>query len=118
MISGASTVDAFLETVSAEEKAVFKKLRKHLLADKAVVESMEYRMPTYKIGANMVGALNKQKQYLCLYLNSEAVDPHRAALKAAKLDCGKSCIRFKKLEQLPFPLAATMIKAAMKLAKT
>lgn len=117
MISTAPTVDAFLATVTPEEKAIFAKLRKHLRADKAVVESMEYRMPTYKIGANMVGALNKQKQYLCLYLNPAAVDPHRAELKAAKLDCGKSCIRFKKPEQLPLPLAATMIKSAIALAK-
>lgn len=96
---------------------MFAELRKQLTADKRVVESMTYRMPTYMIGENHVGALNKQKQYLCLYLNPEAIDPHRTELKAAKLDCGKSCIRFRKPEQLPMKLAATMIQAAIKLAK-
>jgi uncharacterized protein YdhG (YjbR/CyaY superfamily) len=117
MISAAPTVDAFLKTLAPDEQAVFAQLRKWLRSDQAVAESMEYRMPTYKIGAAMVGAFNKQKQYLCLYVNPAAADRHRAALKAAKLDCGKSCIRFKKPGQLPLDLAEQMIKRAIKLAK-
>lgn len=117
MISSEKTVDAFFRTLSAPDRAVLSRLRTLLTADAAVVESMKYRMPTYEIGANMVGGLNRQKNYLALYLNPAAVDPHRTALKAAKLDCGKSCIRFKRPEQLPLGLATKMIAAAIALAK-
>ncbi len=79
-----------------------------------VKESMEYRMPTYKTGENMVGAFNKQKNYLCFYANPKAVDPYRQEL--AHLACGKSCIRFKNPDELPLDVAAKIIKAAAKLA--
>ncbi len=117
MISQATTVDGFLNTLADDERAVFTKVRAWLKKSHSKVEeSMKYRMPTYLVGENMVGAFNKQKHYLCLYLNPEAVDPYRKELKAAGLDCGKSCLRFTKPEKLPLPLAAKIIKAAGKLA--
>ena len=117
MISQAATVAGFLKTVPAGERAIFAKIR--ILLKKShpkVKESMKYLMPTYEVGENGVGGFNKQKHYLCLYLNPEAVDPYRKELKAAGLDCGKCCIRFRKPEQLPLALAAKMIKAAGRLA--
>jgi uncharacterized protein YdhG (YjbR/CyaY superfamily) len=114
MISKAKTVEEFLNTVTDEERAVFAELREQFKADKRVIKSIEYRMPTYKIGKSMVGAFNKQKNYLCLYLNPVTVDPFRKALR--KLDCGKSCIRLKKPDNLPLDVAAQIIKAAAKLA--
>jgi len=117
VISKAKTVDAFLAGLPAEERAVFEKVRAMFRkGEPGVVESMAYGMPSYKVGEQSVGAFNHQKQYLCLYVNPEAVDPHRKALKALKLDCGKSCIRFKQPEQLPLDLAEKMIAAAVKLA--
>lgn len=118
MISQAATVDGFLNSLTDEERAVFAKIRALLKrAHPKVEESMKYRMPTYLVGQYHLGAFNKQKHYLCLYLNPEAVDPYRKELKAAGLDCGKSCLRFTKPEKLPLPLAAKIIKAAGKLAK-
>ncbi len=114
MISQAASVDEFLKTVTDEERAVFTKLRKLFKAGPKVEESMKYRMPTYMVGENMVGAFNRQKNYLCFYANPEAVDPYRKAL--GQLDCGKSCIRFKKPAELPLDVAAKIIKAAAKLA--
>ena len=117
MISRATTVDGFLNTVTDDERAVFSRIRRLLKqAHPKVAESMKYRMPTYLIDGEPFGAFNKQKQYLCLYLNPEAVDPYRKELKAAGLDCGKSCLRFTKPDKLPLPLAAKIIKAAGKLA--
>ena len=117
MISKAKTVEEFLAERPEEERAVFGAIRAMFKkAGPKVVESMDYGMPTYKVGEQSVGAFNQQKNYLCLYVNPAAVDPHRKALKALKLDCGKSCIRFKKPEQLPLDLAEKMIGAAGKFA--
>lgn len=117
MISAAPTVAAYLKTLAAEDRALFAKLRTLLRkSHPQVEESMKYRMPTYAVGESLIGAFNRQKQYLCLYLNPEAVDPFRKELKAAGLDCGKSCLRFTKPEKLPLPLAAKIIKAAGQLA--
>lgn len=118
MISAAPTVDAFLKTLSPRERTVFKKIRSLLKnAHPEVEESMKYRMPTYLVGEYHLGAFNKQKNYLCLYLNPEAVTAYRKELKAAGLDCGKSCLRFTKPDKLPLPLAAKIIKDAGRLAK-
>lgn len=115
MISGADTVEGFLKTVSPEERALFTKLRALLKkAHPKVEESMKYRMPTYLIGEKMLGAFNKQKNYLCLYVNPEAVKMHRKEL--GQLDCGKSCIRFTKPSDLPLDIAAKIIKQAANLA--
>jgi len=117
MISQAATVDDFLATLDPTERALFAKVRALLKkAHRRAEESMKYRMPTYLVGDYHLGAFNKQKNYLCLYLNPAAVDPYRKELKAAGLDCGKSCLRFRKPEQLPLTLAAKIIKDAGKLA--
>jgi len=117
MISQATTVDGFLNTVTDAERAVFTRLRSLLKkAHPKAVESMKYRMPTYMVGPVNLGAFNKQKHYLCLYLNPAAVEPYRKALTSAGLDCGKSCIRFSAPEKLPLELTAKMIKAAGRLA--
>ena len=115
MISQATTVDGFLAALSPEERAVFAKIRTLLKkCHPRVEESMKYRMPTYLAGENMIGAFNKQKNYLCLYVNPAAVDPYRKEL--GRLDCGKSCLRFRKPADLPLAVAAKIIKAAGKLA--
>ncbi len=116
MISKATTVDGFLNTVTDDERAIFTKLRSLLKkAHPKVEESMKYKMPTYLVGEYHLGAFNKQKNYLCLYLNPAAVDPHRKALTAAGLDCGKSCIRFSRPDKLPLDLVTKMIKSGAKL---
>ena len=117
MVSQVNTVDEYLKTVATAERAVFTKLRTLLKkAHPQAQESMKYRMPTYLVGGYHLGAFNKQKNYLCLYLNPEAVDPYRKELKAAGLDCGKSCLRFTKPEMLPLDLAAKIIRSAATLA--
>lgn len=117
MISKATTVDGFLNTVTDDERAVFERLRRLLKkAHPRVEESMKYRMPTYLVGDYHLGAFNKQKNYLCLYLNPVAIEPHRKALTAAGLDCGKGCLRFTKPEKLPLELATKIIKASGQMA--
>jgi uncharacterized protein YdhG (YjbR/CyaY superfamily) len=118
MISHAASVTEFLATLPANERKVFTKIR--ALFKKThpkVTESMKYRMPTYMVGEVMVGAFNKQKNYLALYLGKAALDPYRKELKALGMDCGGGCLRFRKPDQLPLALAAKMVKATKARAK-
>lgn len=63
-----------------------------------IKETMQYRMPTYELD-EVVCALASQKDYISLYMDVETVGEH--CEQFAHLDVGKSCIRFKKIEQLP-----------------
>ena len=115
MISKHETVDAFLAELSDDERTVFSKVRTLLKrASSDIQESMQYRMPTYLLAGEPFGAFNKQKNYLCVYLPPEAIDPFRKELKSRGLDCGKSCIRFKKPADLPVDLIAAIIEAGTK----
>ncbi len=114
MVSKAPDVDAFLVGQPAEERAVFSRLRAEF-RKAGVSETMRYGMPCYHIGTELVGGFNRQKHYLCLYTNPEALSPHRAAL--GRIDCGKGCIRFRRPADLPLPVAVKIIRAAVRLAR-
>ncbi|MFZ4828468.1 MAG: iron chaperone [Phototrophicaceae bacterium] len=72
-----------------------------------LTEGMDYGMPTYSSDGKWIVALASQKNYMALYMDMEQVEHHRAEL--GKLDCGKSCIRFTKLEKLPLDVIATIL---------
>lgn len=116
MISKAKTVDAFLAKLPEDERHVFAILRQMVKEEcPAVEESMTYGMPTYMLNGQQLLAFNRQKNYLCLYANPEAVALHREGLK--HLDCGKSCVRFKKPSDLPLDVAHDIVCDAVRLAK-
>lgn len=63
-----------------------------------------------------LAALASQKQYMALYLNSVYGDQdtdrwfrERWAMTGKKLDMGKSCVRFRRLEDLPLDLIGETI---------
>ena len=61
-------------------------------------ETMEYRMPTFKKGVTYC-AMASQKHYMAIYImNTKLLRKYRNDLK--HLNLGKSCIRFKKLDDL------------------
>ena len=72
------------------------------------VEDLRYGMPTYSTNDQVVVAMASQKNHMSLYMDMELVEAHRAEL--GKLKCGKSCIRFKRLEDLPLPVIATILQ--------
>ena len=71
-------------------------------------ETMKYRMPTYEYGPGVLCAFASQKHYMSLYVEIEAVEQHREEL--AGLNVGKSCIRFRRLEQLPLDTVRTILE--------
>ncbi|KAA3643135.1 MAG: DUF1801 domain-containing protein [Chloroflexi bacterium] len=113
--SKAPTVDAYLNEIPSERVEAIKKVRALIKkSGPKADENMDFGMPTYKFGENMYAALASQKHYMALYANSQVIEEHKQAL--AHLNCGKSCIRFKSLDDLPLETIQTILKESAKRA--
>jgi uncharacterized protein YdhG (YjbR/CyaY superfamily) len=99
MQSKATTPKAYLDELPEDRRKAISKLRT-LIRKTApdAVEGMDYGMIVYTMGS-MLCALASQKQYMALYADVAVVEAHRHRL--GKLNCGKSCIRFRNLDELP-----------------
>lgn len=112
MVTDRQSKDAasYLAQLPSARRAALETLRAMILqAAPEAQESMQYGMPTYTYPGGMF-ALAAQKNYLSLYMDVNVVENHRAEL--GKLSIGKSCIRFKRLEQLPLETIQTMLVEA------
>ena len=118
--SKAETVEEYLAELPPERAAVVEELRDLVLANlpDGVEEAMNFGMISYEIPLSrypdtyngqplMYAALAAQKHHYALYLHSVYADEEvESALRDAyreagiKLDAGRSCVRFKRLEQL------------------
>jgi hypothetical protein len=133
MQSKAATVDEYLAALPADRRAVVAAVRQHILdnLDDEYEEGMLYGMIGYYVPHRiypagyhcdpkqplMFAALASQKNYLSLYLmcaygDAELGKWFRDAWKKSgkKLDMGKSCIRFKKLDDLALDVVAEAIR--------
>jgi uncharacterized protein YdhG (YjbR/CyaY superfamily) len=101
-------VDAYLEKLEPERRRALEALREIILESALEAEeSMKYRMPTY--GDDLVVcAMAAQKHYMSLYLDTELVEKYRSKLD--HLNLGKSCVRFRKLEDLPLDVIQKILK--------
>ena len=70
-------------------------------------EDMRYGMPSYAQKDEVVVTLASQRHYMSLYMDMELVEGYRDRLGG--LDCGKSCIRFKHLDDLPLDVIAAIL---------
>ncbi len=70
---------------------------------------------TYNGQPLAIAALASQKRYMALYLNCEYASPtdfrERWEATGRRLDMGKSCVRFKKLEDVALDVVAETIAA-------
>ena len=71
-------------------------------------ERMMYGMPVFAVGENGGFALASQKQYIALYVPPAVRSQYAGALKG--LDCGKSCIRFRKPADIDFALVERLVR--------
>ncbi len=107
--SAAASVDDWFAEVDPKRKPALEAVRaiavKHL---GAASERMSYGMPAYGRGdADPAFAFNSQKQYISLYVSPRVHALHAEAMKG--LDAGKSCIRFRKPEQIDLELLDKML---------
>ncbi|RME83876.1 MAG: DUF1801 domain-containing protein [Caldilineae bacterium] len=107
-----STFGSFAEYVDAQPDNRREALRvvRDLILETVpdAVESMRYGMPTYDVAGDFLAALASQKHYLSLYVDSETLAAHREDF--GHLNCGKSCIRFRRLEQLPLEAVRRVLR--------
>ena len=128
MKSNAKTVDEYIADLPEDKQGVIIELRNLVLKNlpAGYQESMTWGMPTYEVPLEMFkdtynkkplmyAALALQKNNFTLYLASMyldgSLDEFQRAYRATgkKPDMGKSCIRFKKLEDLPLDFLAKHI---------
>jgi len=128
MQSKATTVDAYLAELPEERQKSIEKLRKVIKKNlpKGFKESMGYGMMGWSVPHSIYPAgyhcnpkdplpfmgLASQKNSINLYHMGFYADPKllkwfqeaHAKASAKKLDMGKSCIRYKKAEDIPYDL--------------
>ena len=112
MTSRAETVDGFLAALPEDRRAVLAPLRDAVRkAAPSAVETMDHGMPCWKLGDQMLCALNAQKHHFAFYIDASAHEACAGLLEG--LDRGKSCIRFQRAEQLPAATVAELVKARL-----
>ena len=129
MQSHATTVDEYLSELPDGRREAIGRVRQTILANlpQGYEEAMNWGMITYQVPLEtcpdtyngeplMYAALASQKNHMAVYLtgiymSDEARAKFEAAYKATgkPLDVGKSCVRFKKLEDLPLQLIGESI---------
>ncbi|HSH39918.1 MAG TPA: DUF1801 domain-containing protein [Chthoniobacterales bacterium] len=111
MKSNATTVAEYVGELPAERQAALKKVRSLIRkAGPKPTESIHYGMPVYDVN-HLVCGLASQKNYMALYVcEPEIVDAHRDAL--GKLNCGKGCIRFRTVDELPLDAISQILEEA------
>ena len=110
-------VDEYLQNLAPERQAALAKLRS-LVFEVApdAVETMKYKMPTYEYGNGVLCAFASQKHYMSLYMDTGVVEKYREELTSFSI--GKSCIRFRKLDQLPLDTIKRMLEETVQIRRS
>lgn len=127
-----TTIEEYIESISEEKRSAVIMLRETIIANlpEGFAEVMQYKMPTYVVPHSIYPkgyhckptdqlpflSFAAQKNFvslyhLALYMDKELFDWFVAEYPKhckTKLDIGKSCIRFKKLNDIPFELIAEL----------
>lgn len=129
MQSSASTVAQYLSELPADRRVAIEAVRQTILANlpAGYEEAMNWGMISYQVPLQrypdtyngkplMYAALASQKNHMAVYLtanygNDEARHRFEAAYRATgkRYDVGKSCVRFRKLDDLPLALIGESI---------
>jgi hypothetical protein len=134
MQSNATTVASYLEEIPEERKEAFLKLRDTILTNipKGFSEQLSYGSLGYVVPQSIYPkgyhcdpklplpfiALASQKNFIALYHMGIYAKPELLNWfvseypkhSAQKLDIGKSCIRFKRMDRIPFDLIAAFVQ--------
>ena len=134
MQSTATSIEAYLQEIPEDRKDAFTKLRETILENipKGFVEQMSYGMIGYVVPHSIYPGgyhcepklplpfvnIASQKNFIALYHMGIYAKPELLKWFVSeypkhskqKLDMGESCIRFKKMDQIPFDLIAELVQ--------
>ena len=131
MRSEAKSVSEYINSLPEDRKQAIQKVRKVILDNlpKGIEENMNWGMISYEVPLSihpdtynkkplMFAALASQKNHMAVYLsgiysNDKLREQFIADYKATgkRMDMGKSCVRFRKLDDLPLELVSKAIAA-------
>jgi uncharacterized protein YdhG (YjbR/CyaY superfamily) len=129
MQSDAKTVEEYLASLPEDRRAALEAVRKKILENlpEGYDEVMNWGMIAYEVPLEtcpdtyngkplMYAALGSQKNHMAVYLTGTYMDDGareefeaRYRNTGKRMDMGKSCVRFRKLEDLPLPLIGEAI---------
>lgn len=133
MAAPATTVTAYLDSLDDDRKAALKKLRTTIKKNlpKGFKEVINYNMPSYVVPHKLYPdgyhcspelplpfmSFASQKNFVALYHMGLYADAKMLAWfkkeypkhVKTKLDMGKSCIRFKKMDAIPYELIGELV---------
>ncbi|MCY3635859.1 MAG: DUF1801 domain-containing protein [bacterium] len=129
MQSDATTAEEYLSELDDDRREAVSAVRDVILANlpDGYEEVMQYGMISYVVPLSVLAdtyngqplmyiALASQKQYMSLYLTNVYGDEsvgkwfkERYLATGKKLNMGKSCVRFRKLDDLPLDLVAEVV---------
>ena len=129
MQSDANTVEEYLASLPEDRRAALEAVRRKILENlpDGYDEVMNWGMITYEVPLEtcpdtyngkplMYAALGSQKDHMAVYLTGIYMDEGaREEFEARyrdtgkRMDMGKSCVRFRTLEDLPLPLIGEAI---------
>ena len=127
----AKSISEYLAAMPEERRAAIEKVRKTILKNlpTGYEEALEWGMITYQVPLDvypdtynkkplMYAALANQKNHMAVYLTSIYMDEDlnqdfekKYKETGKRYDVGKSCVRFRKLDDLPLELIGESIAA-------
>lgn len=131
MKSEAESIEEYLAELPPERRSALEKVRQTILENlpEGYEETLNWGVITYQVPLEvypdtynkkplMYAALASQKNHMAVYLTGIYLDEKLSqefeqSYKATgkRYDVGKSCVRFRKLEDLPLPVIAKSIRA-------
>ena len=131
MKSDATTVEGYLDSLPEDRRQAVSRVRELILSNlpDGYEEAMNWGMITYQVPLEiepdtyngkplMYAALASQKHHMAVYLTAVYADPARAeafrrayAKTGKRMDIGRSCVRFRTLDDLPLELLGETIRA-------
>ena len=103
------TVDEYIAATDADRQKVLRALR-GMIRDAAprAHEEIRHKMPYYVNHGDLVAFASHKNHFSVSVIGGKRLTKHRDAL--GKLNCGKGCIRFKKLEELPLDVLRRIVR--------
>jgi uncharacterized protein YdhG (YjbR/CyaY superfamily) len=107
-----SSPDAYRNAVEGDQRELLEAVRSAIIdAAPDIAEGIEHGMLDYPGLANLAA----QKHYVSLYVKPEVLDRHRGQFEG--VDAGRSCLRFRRLDQLDARCLRALLKDVLKTRK-